>query len=146
MLDKYPTHTEFARTNNWVVTVVLLNENIKFNYTVEILLHGWFLYTADSMLWWYQEPGLRFNIKMSSYRYRKSHCGDKTVVRSSYLHNGISYTGEMSSFLLRRPPGYKQPCHLPCYIYTPWYTNTSIRRVNGFERHYLLYKCAKNHL
>ena len=26
-----------------------------------------------------------------------SHCGDKTVVRSSYLHIGISYTGKMSS-------------------------------------------------
>ena len=37
------------------------------------------------------------NIKMSSYQYRKSHCGDKTVVRSSYLHNGISYTGKMTS-------------------------------------------------
>ena len=32
-----------------------------------------------------------------SYRYRKSHYGDKTVVRSSYLHNGISYTGKMTS-------------------------------------------------
>ena len=41
--------------------------------------------------------GPRFNIKISSYQYRKSHCGDKTVVRSSYLHNGISYTGKMSS-------------------------------------------------
>ena len=41
--------------------------------------------------------GPRFNIKMSSYQYRKSHCGDKTVVRSSYLHNGISYTGKMPS-------------------------------------------------
>ena len=39
----------------------------------------------------------RFNIKMSSYQYKKAHCGDKTVVRSSYLHNGISYTGKMSS-------------------------------------------------
>ena len=39
-----------------------------------------------------------FNIKMSSYQYRKSHCGDKTFVRrTSYLHNGISYTGKMSS-------------------------------------------------
>ena len=38
-----------------------------------------------------------FSIKMSSYQYRKSHCGDKTVVRSSYLHNWISYTGKMSS-------------------------------------------------
>ena len=37
-----------------------------------------------------------FNIKMSSYQYRKYHCGDKTVVRSSYLHNGISYTGKMT--------------------------------------------------
>ena len=44
-----------------------------------------------------QTPGPRFNIKMSSYQYRKSHCGDKTVIRSSYLHNGISYTGKMSS-------------------------------------------------
>ena len=34
---------------------------------------------------------------MPSYQYRKSHCGDKTVVRSSYLHNRISYTGNMSS-------------------------------------------------
>ena len=48
-------------------------------------------------IWGQQEPGPWFNIKMSSYQYRKSHCGDKTVVRSSYLHNGISYTGKMSS-------------------------------------------------
>ena len=38
-----------------------------------------------------------FNIKMSSYQYRKSHCGDKTVVRSSYLHNRSSYTGKTTS-------------------------------------------------
>ena len=44
------------------------------------------------------ETGPWFNIKMPSYQYRKSHCGDKTVVRSSYLHNGISYTGKMVSF------------------------------------------------
>ena len=41
--------------------------------------------------------GPRFNIKMTSYQYRKSHCGDKTILRSSYLHNGISYTNKMSS-------------------------------------------------
>ena len=38
-----------------------------------------------------------FNIKMSSYQYRKSHFGDKTILRPSYLHNGISYTGKMTS-------------------------------------------------
>ena len=40
------------------------------------------------------KPGPQFNIKMLSYQYRKSHCGDKTIIRSSYLHNGISYTGK----------------------------------------------------
>ena len=44
-----------------------------------------------------KRAGPCFNIKMPSYQYRKSHCGDKTVVRSSYLHNGISYTGKMAS-------------------------------------------------
>ena len=39
---------------------------------------------------------------MSSFQYRKSHCGDKTVVRSSYLHNGISYTGKTTySYCIR---------------------------------------------
>ena len=38
-----------------------------------------------------------FNIRMSSYQYKKSHCGDKTILRPSYLHNGISYTGKMTS-------------------------------------------------
>ena len=49
------------------------------------------------MHWRRKEPEPWFNIKMSSYQYRKPHYGDKTVVRSSYLHNGISYTGKMSS-------------------------------------------------
>ena len=43
------------------------------------------------------QSGPWFNIKMSSYLYRKSHCGDKTVVRSSYHHNWVSYTGKMTS-------------------------------------------------
>ena len=42
-------------------------------------------------------PGPRFNIKMTSYQYRKSHYWDKTILRPSYLHNGISYTGKMTS-------------------------------------------------
>ena len=42
-------------------------------------------------------PGPRFNIKMTSHQYRESHCGDKTILRPSYLHNGISYTGKTAS-------------------------------------------------
>ena len=42
-------------------------------------------------------PGPWFNIKMSFYQHRKSHCGDKTILRPSYLQNGISFTGKMRS-------------------------------------------------
>ena len=33
----------------------------------------------------------------------ESHCGDKTVVRSCYLHNGISLTGKMASLYWTKP-------------------------------------------
>ena len=46
---------------------------------------------------WQSPPGGWFNVKMPSYQYRKSHCGDKRILRPSYLHNGISYTGKMAS-------------------------------------------------
>ena len=39
-----------------------------------------------------------FNKNMPSYQYRKSHCGDKTIMWSSYLYNGISYTGKTSLY------------------------------------------------
>ena len=67
-----------------------------------------------------KRPGPRFNIKMLSYQYRKSHCGDKTVVRSSYLHNGISYTGKMASLYWFSPllPGLiYQEIHCDYYGY-----------------------------
>ena len=44
-----------------------------------------------------RKPGSWFNIKMSSYQHRKSHCGDKTVIISLYLHNRISYSGKATS-------------------------------------------------
>ena len=33
-----------------------------------------------------------------AYQSRKSHCGDTTVVRLSYFHNGNSFIGKTSSF------------------------------------------------
>ena len=42
-----------------------------------------------------------FNIKILSYQYRKSHCGDKTILWSSYLHNWISYTGKTFLYWIR---------------------------------------------
>ena len=34
--------------------------------------------------------------KMPSYQYRKSHCGDETILQPFYLHNGIPYTDKMA--------------------------------------------------
>ena len=62
---------------------------------------------------------------MSSYRYRKSHCGDKTVVRSSYLHNGISYTGKMTSFYWIRALGVKGHGNNLCITGPLWGEATS---------------------
>ena len=45
---------------------------------------------------------VRFNIKMS-YQYRKSHCGDKKMLRSFYLHNWIFHTVKMDIFILKQP-------------------------------------------
>ena len=64
------------------------------------------LYYQINVSTFYQRPGPRFNIKMSSYQHRKSHCGDKTAVRSSYLHNRISYTGNMASLYWFSPQIY----------------------------------------
>ena len=63
---------------------------------------------------WHWESGPRFNIKMSSYQYRKSHCGDK---RSSYLHNRISYTGKISSLYWIRA--------LDIWLYNHWKSELS---------------------
>ena len=52
--------------------------------------------------WWLQIYRGWFNKKMPSYQYRKSHCGDKTILRASHLHNGISYIDKI--FILNRGP------------------------------------------
>ena len=69
-----------------------------------------------------------FSIKMSSYQYRKSHCGDKTLLRPSYLHNRISYTGKMISLywirtLVSAPQGllcYAAEIHISSYTNQFW--------------------------
>ena len=65
-----------------------------FAVCAKILMICWPVVELQQFELW---SGGWFNIKKPSYQYRKSHCGDKTVVRSSYLHNGISYTGKVTS-------------------------------------------------
>ena len=64
--------------------------------------------------------GAWFNIKMSSCQYRKSRCGDETIVRLSHLHNGISYTGKIASLYWISPLCqylYFLLYHSPCYSF-----------------------------
>ena len=83
----------------------LIKDNPRYCLPIELCFQSVLMTLILQKLWafgnvwiltqcWYHwmTPGPRFNIKMSSYQYRKSHCGDKMAVRSSYLHNGISYT------------------------------------------------------
>ena len=88
-----------------------LKDNVVPMYTVQFV---YVIYRANEV---HSEPADTLGPdSTSSYQYRKSHCGDKTVVRSSYLHNGISYTGKISS-LLNRGPGSlrRQATNMPDY-------------------------------
>ena len=88
--------------------------------TLEVLL------CTNPLIWHcdYRSAGPQFNIKISSYQYRKSHFGDKMVVRSFYLHNRISCTGKMtSSYWIRvqiiwlpSHNGIKDVCSIPANI------------------------------
>ena len=59
------------------------------------------------------------DVIVSSYQYRKSHCGDKMVIRSSYLHSGISYTGKTKSLHWNKTPSVKKNWHK--WYWHKWY-------------------------
>ena len=75
-------------------------------------------------------PGPRLNIKITSHQYRKSHCGNKTILQSSYLHNGISYTGKMTSLYWIRALFASAPSHYlnPCWLVV----DQNIRKITFF--------------
>ena len=72
-------------------------ENYSFEITTISHRNKWVKMRATQMVFSPDQAGSSFNINMSYYHYRESHYGDKTVVRSSNLHNGSSYTAEMAS-------------------------------------------------
>ena len=54
-----------------------------------------------SRMYWH--PGGWCSMKMPSYQYRNSHYGDKTILRLSYLHNGISYSRKTAFYIESEP-------------------------------------------
>ena len=49
--------------------------------------------------------GSWFSMKMPSYPYMKTHCGDPRILQPCYLHNEISYTGKTASLSWIRAQG-----------------------------------------
>ena len=87
------SYTVMSRANLWP------DQIITFDMGANLIFFNMWI-----MTFWSMSPRGRFNIKMSSYQYRKSHCGDKMILWSSYLHSGISYTGKMASFYIESAP------------------------------------------
>ena len=110
LFQKYCCFTSYCPNN-----VVEPNTHmVPFSIDIVKYVPIWHL-ASDSRLpdcaraWWdvalMQTTRARFDLKMSFCQYRKSHCGDKTIVRSSYLHNGISYICKMASLYWFSPHG-----------------------------------------
>ena len=119
--SSWSASTNFPAPSHVHITCFTINTEMAL--VVEILPHGrqelFILHSQYHGRWWpgdararasaamimtllkrlvlWECSGHQFNIKMTSYQYRKSHCGDKTILRPSHLHNGISYTGKMTS-------------------------------------------------
>ena len=74
-------------------------ELIILSGTSQVIVKAWF---EEISTYPVMRPGPQFNIKMTSYLYRKSHCGDNTILPPSYLHNWISFTGKTTSLYLIR--------------------------------------------
>ena len=89
-----PSHVFFCETQ--LEFVQELHDNLNHGIQVEVILMDYYT-NSTTMASLEKPPGGWFNKKMPSYQHRKSHCRDKTILRPSYLHNGISYTGKMTS-------------------------------------------------
>ena len=78
-------------------TLVIFINILKFIYIFSCNTVCFFFIAPNTLFFvvlrkWNKTPRPQFNVKMPSYQYRKYRCGDKTVMTSSYLNNGISYT------------------------------------------------------
>ena len=73
-------------------------------------------------------------MNMTSYQYTKAHCGDKTILRPSYLLAGISYTDKtFQIFILNQGLSHCMaadvlaPCAQLNAPLTPMRTNVTVR-------------------
>ena len=107
--------------------------NSNARYHSHALSHG---YLWDATMWYESDPrmieyeywinpsGPWCDIKLTSYQCRKFHCGDKTILRPSYLHNELSYTGKMTPLYwigaLVLKPQYPRITRSETWLLMPW--------------------------
>ena len=84
-------YTREHRHKGWVICVSKTGISKNIITMGQLSIYGWNIVISMPSI------GPWFNIKMSSYQYSNSHCGDQTILRPSYLHNGISHTGKTPS-------------------------------------------------
>ena len=87
-----------------------------------MVLSTWF-----TCIWlYYVYFGVRLDMKITSYKHKKSHCADKTVTRPCYLHNRIFYTSETVSlywneFFFRSHVSYTENAFLYIIVGICWF-------------------------
>ena len=107
-------------------------------WKISMLVFAW----GDT--WLARKPQLEGNIFQrdsgpSTYQYRKSHCQDKIVIRSSHVHNGISYTSEMATLF------WISPLEVSHYIYTYVYDELKFRVIyQWFNAGLQYFQCISN--
>ena len=86
-------------------------------------------------LWTDRQPSGCLNSKLPLCQCRKSHCGDKTVIRLSYLHNGISFSGKMTSLYWIR--ALEAASIVSCHFTSAWKHVVKVRW--SYDHLYLLW-------
>ena len=81
-----------------------------------------------------RSPWPWFNVKMTSYQYSKSHSGDKTFLRPSYLHNGISSTGKTTSLYWASLTGLTVVSKFKPRLHAQWAVGTHRRGISRMEK------------
>ena len=82
----YITYSHFSEGRDYInkryvyLIIILLNQHLK------VEKKKWFGNSATRLILMAMKPGPWFNIKMTSYQYRKSHCEDKTILWLARWH------------------------------------------------------------